>query len=295
MRAVIDNSCLQALVQARVAMELGGMFDELVIPEAVAVEAGRPRTHHLLRRFIASPPEFVSIRPPATSVDGQRKDWGDREAIQHCMENRQLILLCDDRKATNKARGLGLDVHGSIWVLKELDRRQICHIDEARDHLVWHTEKDGGFRYPVGLLDQAVLECQRERALEHEIALLRERQNKISDVLSAGKSDDIYGLSREALWQELDQAKDKKRLLDEIERKITNAKACNERMDRNAILIRQREWKEKALMSEPDHVAGAPKDPSTSSEGAEAKRQQDRAAQNQKEQDEQKKRRDRER
>lgn len=180
-------------------------------------------------------------------------------------------------------------------VLAKAERKQYIDAlriaDERLDHLPFETM----LREGISLRLPSDLPPTPERACEHETALLAEKRKKISDVLSTGTLDKLYGLSSERLRQELDQAKEKRQAIDEIERKISHAKACNERMDRNDVLIRQREGKVRAVLREGDQVSGARNDHSATSDGAEIRRQQEAAAQNQKEQNEQKRRRGRER
>lgn len=122
---VSDTSPIRALAFLEALPLLHSLYQQVLIPPAVAQELARPR-----RRFAAtdlSNYPFIETRNP---TDDERinslcrtLDRGESEAISLALEVKADLLLIDERQGTEAALSLGLRTTGVLGVLIQAKRR----------------------------------------------------------------------------------------------------------------------------------------------------------------------------
>jgi predicted nucleic acid-binding protein len=120
MRVVSDTSTLCYLILIEETRLLPELFTQIAIPPAVRDELAHPEAPAMVRDWIASPPEWLSVGSAPVGSDDreiQRLDPGEREAILLTEQMDADLLLLDDWKARELARVRGLSITGLIGVL----------------------------------------------------------------------------------------------------------------------------------------------------------------------------------
>ena len=93
------------------------LFEQVIIPPAVATELSRDRTPQSVREWIISPPSWLQIREPSQELAEIDLGAGERQAISLAKELHSDALLIDDRKARRIAEEMGLVAVGTLNVL----------------------------------------------------------------------------------------------------------------------------------------------------------------------------------
>ena len=124
---ISDTSPIRALHHLALLHLCRDLYQTVLVPPAVTTELARPtRTCPAIDLAAFS---WFSVRTPKpyagpvnlpTELDG-----GEREAIVLALELNADLVLIDERKATDVARGLGLNTIGVIGMLLEARRRQL--------------------------------------------------------------------------------------------------------------------------------------------------------------------------
>lgn len=138
MRVVSDTSILCYLILIEEPQLLPELFAEIVIPPAVRDELAHPDAPATVREWIASPPAWLSVGDaPAGSEDReiQRLDPGERDAILLAEQTGTDLLLLDDWKARELAKGRGLSITGLIGVLKVAIEKGLVEPDAVVERL----------------------------------------------------------------------------------------------------------------------------------------------------------------
>lgn len=150
MIVVSDTSPVSYLVLIQEAQLLEALFQEVLIPVAVAAELRHPRSPARLGAFMATPPPWLRVHERGPAV-ARRKlaalDEGEREALELALELGADLVLLDDRAARETARELGLPVTGVLGVLDAAARRGLVDLPRAVARL-----KATSFRVAPGLL-----------------------------------------------------------------------------------------------------------------------------------------------
>ena len=138
MIVVSDTPAITSLLQIGRGELLRELFDEVVIPEAVAGELRR--SHPVLPGFIQ-----VARVKHRDAADRLRRelDEGEAEAIALMLENRGEILLIDERRGRRVAQREGVAVIGLLGALLMAKRRGL--IPSLRN-LVGDLQQMAGFR-----------------------------------------------------------------------------------------------------------------------------------------------------
>jgi predicted nucleic acid-binding protein len=126
-----DTSPLNYLILIGHVDKLPALFNELIIPQAVADELAHPRAPDIVRQWIGSLPAWCQVRT-VTQLDltiplGK----GEREAICLATELHADLLLADDRLARNYAERQGLRVAGTLNVLEVAAERNLLELPKA--------------------------------------------------------------------------------------------------------------------------------------------------------------------
>lgn len=135
MKVVSDTSCITTLLKAGRADLLKVLFGSVLVPPGVAEE---------LSRFHSVIPATITIqnvprlpRLPGTELLGE----GEAQAIKLSQSIQADLLLTDDRKAAQAARGLRIPCSGLVAVV--IQAKQAKHIQSVSNELKLLQDKGG--------------------------------------------------------------------------------------------------------------------------------------------------------
>src|SRR5262245_30893155 len=134
-RVVIsDTSPLHYLILIGHAEVLPSLYNEVLIPEAVATELQQPGAPESVRNWIAPAPFWLQVVPvvapdaPAVFTD---LDPGEHDAIVLALQVKADLLIMDDREGVEEARRLGLAITGTLGVLDRAAERDLIDLGSA--------------------------------------------------------------------------------------------------------------------------------------------------------------------
>jgi predicted nucleic acid-binding protein len=116
--AVSDTSPLCYLTLIGHIGVLSRLFDTVFIPPTIHSELQHPEAPSEVRRWAASPPDWLRVRMPRRTYDGLDLHAGEIQAIGLALEMPGAALIVDDRKARSAARKAGLPILGTLAVLR---------------------------------------------------------------------------------------------------------------------------------------------------------------------------------
>lgn len=161
-RVVIsDTSPLRYLVLIGEADVLPGLYNEVLIPVAVAGELNQPATPELVRRWIADPPSWLRVvAAPKESPSAGLSDLdpGEHDAILLALHLQADLLIMDERDGVEEARRLGLTVTGTLGVLDRAAERGLVELTHTLARL-----RQTNFRIEPALLDRLLAADARRR------------------------------------------------------------------------------------------------------------------------------------
>ncbi|MGH8246013.1 MAG: DUF3368 domain-containing protein [Gammaproteobacteria bacterium] len=148
-KVVSNSSPLNYLILIDAVGVLPILYREIWIPTAVQNELSDPAAPAGIRRFVATPPDWLRVRPtPATKSAGlDHLDAGEAEAILLAREIGADALLIDDRDGVRAARERDLRVIGTLGVLDRAAESKLVDIRAALDRL-----QRTNFRIPAGII-----------------------------------------------------------------------------------------------------------------------------------------------
>lgn len=124
MRAVSNTTPLRYLIAIEQEHLLGKLFEKVFVPTSVQEELTDAKTPEMVRRWVASPPDWFEIR----SVDEHSPvtfpltlHRGERQAILLAEELRADVLLMDEQVGRTIALSRNLPVSGTLGVLEGAD------------------------------------------------------------------------------------------------------------------------------------------------------------------------------
>lgn len=134
---------------------LPALFGEIIVPEAVHKELCHPAAPLKVRDWATALPAWVVIRRADAIVDTDLNALGagERAAIALAILLNADLLLIDERKGTAVALGKGIDVTGTLGVLRLAARRGLVDLEETFTRL-----KGTNFRYRQDILDALLKE-----------------------------------------------------------------------------------------------------------------------------------------
>jgi predicted nucleic acid-binding protein len=111
-----------------------------------------------VRAWIATPPTWLTVRPPPADADLTLAalDDGERAAIALAGQLGAALLLMDDRAGVAAVRARGLTAIGTLGILDLAARRGFLDLAAALA-----TLKATNFRYPPALLEALLAEHRR--------------------------------------------------------------------------------------------------------------------------------------
>ena len=133
MSVVADASPLHYLVLIEQIVVLPLLYGQVIIPAVVCEELQRLQTPESVRRWIASPPPWLYIRPSQEENDPElsRLGAGERYAILLAQAIGADILLIDDRHGRRAARSRALRVLGTLGILDAAAARGLLDFPAA--------------------------------------------------------------------------------------------------------------------------------------------------------------------
>jgi predicted nucleic acid-binding protein len=161
-RVVIsDTSPLRYLILVGVPDLLPALYQEVLIPEAVADELKQPSTPDSVRHWVAHRPTWLQIVPltarPA-SVFLPDLDPGEHDAILLALHLKADLVLMDDREGVEDARRLGLSVIGTLGILDRAAEHGLIELAPTITRL-----RQTNFRIDPSLLDRLLAADARRR------------------------------------------------------------------------------------------------------------------------------------
>jgi predicted nucleic acid-binding protein len=133
---VSDTSPLNYLILIEAIDVLPIVFREVYIPPQVVAELQRSRTPDVVKRWIQSPPDWLHVSTPTTTiVPSIRLDPGEVEAIALAKELHADSILIDERKGWRVAKEHGLDAIGTLTVLEFAAERKLLDLKPALEAL----------------------------------------------------------------------------------------------------------------------------------------------------------------
>ena len=128
---VSDTSPLHYLILCNAESVLPRLFQHVVIPTTVFRELQQPNTPSLVRDWVATLPEWVTVQSPKTMNLALNVDAGELEAICLAQEIHADAVLMDDRAGRNAALQCGLAVVGTIGLLEQAAARGLIELQPA--------------------------------------------------------------------------------------------------------------------------------------------------------------------
>jgi predicted nucleic acid-binding protein len=136
MTVVSNTSPLNYLVLIGLQDILQTLFERVLIPEAVGRELRSPAAPQPIKDWLDTRPIWLDRRVVSQiSPDLQQLDSGEREAIALAQSVNASLVLLDERRGRQVARGLGLTVSGTLGVLDLAARRGLVDLADALGRL----------------------------------------------------------------------------------------------------------------------------------------------------------------
>lgn len=132
MRVVSDTSPLCYLLLIDQIDLLPGLFEKVLIPEAVAEELSHPAADRRIRDWIVTPPAWIGVlEAPKPPSELNRLDRGESEAISLAVSLKADLVILDERKAREAAEVRGLSVTGLLGLLGLASDRGLVDLPSA--------------------------------------------------------------------------------------------------------------------------------------------------------------------
>lgn len=118
---VADSSPLNYLVLIDSIVILEQLFEKIVVPVEVIQELRDPRAPSAVRAWAESLPEWIAISSLQTGDSSEMPDLdaGERAAILLAQNHAGALLLIDDGAGRREAAQRGLQITGTLGVLRE--------------------------------------------------------------------------------------------------------------------------------------------------------------------------------
>lgn len=137
MKIVSDTSPICYLLLLGHGGLLPALFGRVLIPRAVAEELGHPEAPPVLQTWIANPPDWLEIAEARwiPSVDLDRLDPGEREAITLAEDVQADLVILDEKRARRAAQARGLEVMGLLGILGQAAEEGLISLPDTIDRL----------------------------------------------------------------------------------------------------------------------------------------------------------------
>ncbi len=151
MRLVVaDTSPVFYLLKGRTNRIAAAVFGKVFIPAEVHNELTHPAALPVLREWVAECPSWIEVMPVDAISDPLLRALGagERAAITLALSLHADLILIDERKATSVALTKGIDVTGTLGILR-LAARVVWSISLMRSPKLTSTN----FRYRREMID----------------------------------------------------------------------------------------------------------------------------------------------
>jgi predicted nucleic acid-binding protein len=133
MLVVADTTPINYLVLIGQMHLLASLYEQVVIPSAVAAELRHPKAPAVVQTWMARPPPWCAIRQAHGQPDQalMQLDLGEREAILLAQELRAGAFLTDDLEGRQEALQRGIAVTGTLGILERAALRALIDLPTA--------------------------------------------------------------------------------------------------------------------------------------------------------------------
>ena len=130
MLVVADTTPINYLVLITQIDILASLYEEVVVPGAVAAELRHPKAPPVVRAWIAAPPLWCTIRQPQAQPDPalMHLGAGEREALTLAEELGAGAFLTDDLEGREEAMHRGIEVTGTLGILERAAQRALLDL-----------------------------------------------------------------------------------------------------------------------------------------------------------------------
>ncbi len=135
MLVIADSSPLHYLLLIGQVEILAALYEEIIIPKAVAAELSHPKAPQIVRDFIANPPQWLLTQTPQRLVDIDEIDEGELAAISLALELNADLLLIDDLDGRRAALQRGLKITGVVGILLEASHKGLIELKPVVERL----------------------------------------------------------------------------------------------------------------------------------------------------------------
>lgn len=161
MRVVVaDASPLHYLILIDAVQVLPRIFETIHIPVEVRDELVHQETPAAVREWMQQAPKWLEIQAAPSTLEDPALDvldFGERAAILLAEAISADLVLIDERAGAKIAQRRGLEVTGTLGVLKLASKAGLLPLREAFERL-----RSTNFRYPVAMVDR-LLEDESNR------------------------------------------------------------------------------------------------------------------------------------
>lgn len=133
MIVVADTSPLNYLILIGATDLLPTLFEEIVVPNAVAKELLHPRASPVVRTWMSVPPPWLKLHStvPDHHPELNSLDPGEREAIELALSIGAELILIDEVQGRQQAVKMNLKIRGTVGVLEQAARLGMIDLEAA--------------------------------------------------------------------------------------------------------------------------------------------------------------------
>jgi predicted nucleic acid-binding protein len=138
MIVVADSSPLHYLILLEQADLLRRLYEEVLIPNAVAAELRASASPATVSEWVAAPPlwlRIVEVTPRDIDSVSDELDLGERAAIALAERTRAELLLIDESAGRAEARRRSLRVTGTLGVLRTAAEAGLIDVRDVLERL----------------------------------------------------------------------------------------------------------------------------------------------------------------
>lgn len=130
---VSDASPLHYLALIGQAQILPALYGRVILPQRVFNELQQPTTPETVKAFVQARPAWLELKSVTVPIDESllHLDRGEQEAITLAIEIKADTLLIDETKGRRAAKERGLTTVGTLAVLLEAARADLCHLENC--------------------------------------------------------------------------------------------------------------------------------------------------------------------
>ncbi len=149
MTAVSDTSPICYLILIDEISVLPGLFNDVLVPQAVLAELRHADAPEAVRKWSFSPPSWIGVKEGSapTTTGMEKLQAGEQAAILLAQLVKANVILLDEKSARQVAVDRGLQVTGTLGILGEASARGLVDLTAAIKRL-----RTTNFRYSPALL-----------------------------------------------------------------------------------------------------------------------------------------------